>query len=247
MNKRTTSASLLKNVAHKFSHFCSGRETKGKLGWSWQHTCTTARSQLGNVHLYTTQEIFQCVCWKMFTWCMKAFCQKRQIKYSAHCISQQTFRARRDLLCRNLLLCPQSRPGAHHRGHEEVLWGQSLFFSTAISEQVTHTTLSSSVLYTVVFLLWSYLPFRRSCCLLTFSSVGTSTTLAVCCPVPSRWTAVLSSFIRSSFPLCQTSRLEEVSFSQAGVRRILKTHVWLTGINKPDTLLSALVQLLVST
>lgn len=33
-------------------------------------------------------------------------------------------------------LCPQSRPGSHHPGHEEVLWRQSLLFSAAFSEQV---------------------------------------------------------------------------------------------------------------
>lgn len=42
----------LKKALRSNDELCSDRETKGRRGSSWQPTCTTARYQLGNHHIY---------------------------------------------------------------------------------------------------------------------------------------------------------------------------------------------------
>lgn len=113
----------------------------------------------------------------------------------------------------------QSGSGSHHTGNEEVLWRQSVLFPTALSEQVWHTIcFLLSHKSPLVMLLSS--PQLLSVVTTSFphpTSSGTSTTLVVSYQAPSKWTAVLCSSTRSSSPHYQTSRPEEVSFTQTNV------------------------------
>lgn len=76
----------------------------------------------------------------------------------------------------------------------------------------TFLSVSSSATYHLV-----QLSFASVTAFPHLSPSGTSSTSAVCCQVPSKWTAVLCSSNRSSFHRYQTFRREEVSFIETDV------------------------------
>lgn len=92
---------------------CLYRETKGRRGSSWLPICTTARYQLGNLHICYQKNRITRIKLMQLQWFI-FYIYKREI----------------------ISLCPQSRSGPHHSSNEKVLRRQSLLFLKAFTEQV---------------------------------------------------------------------------------------------------------------
>lgn len=179
---------------------CLYRETKGRRGSSWLPICTTARYQLGNLHICYQKNRITRIKLMQLQWFI-FYIYKREI----------------------ISLCPQSRSGPHHSSNEKVLRRQSLLFLKAFTEQVW------LFFFFFLLLKWFMSCCSHSIMYVYLSSSGTSTTSVVCSLVPSKWTAVHCSSIRFSFHHSQTSRQEVVSLIHTS-SYFYSCQVWLINI-----------------